>query len=109
ERKALAAGLLQLGLQPKERVNVLAATTYRWMLADLAIQSCAGECVAIYQSNLPHECEYIINDCGAVLIFADNDEQLQKLLHEKAKIGRIKRVIMMDDSAPASGGAWTIK
>src|SRR5215831_13913483 len=107
ERKALAAGLLALGLEPKERVNVLSSTTYRWMLADLAIQSCAGECVAIYQSNLPHECEYIANDCGAVMAFVENNDQLQKLVHEKAKLPRIRKIIVMDDAAEA--GDWTIK
>jgi long-chain acyl-CoA synthetase len=107
ERKALAAGLLQLGLQANERVNVLAATSYRWMLADLAIQSAAGECVAIYQSNLPHECEYIINDCGAVMVFVENEDQLKKLVEEKAKLTRIRKVIVMDDVAQA--GDWTIK
>jgi long-chain acyl-CoA synthetase len=107
ERKALAAGLLQLGLQPKERVNVLSGTTYRWMLADLAIQSCAGECVAIYQSNLPHECEYIVNDCRAAMAFVENKDQLQKLLEVKAKIPQVRKVVVMDDNAEA--GDWTIK
>jgi long-chain acyl-CoA synthetase len=107
ERKALAAGLLQLGLQPKQRVNVLSSTTYRWMIADLAIQSCAGECVAIYQSNLPHECEYIINDCGAVMVFVENSEQLEKLLKVKDKLQAVRKVVVLDDKAEA--GDWTIK
>src|SRR5262249_28279899 len=107
ERKALAAGLLALGLEPKERVNVLSSTTYRWMLADLAIQSCAGECVAIYQSNLPHECEYIVNDCRAVMAFVENSDQLKKLVEVKAKIPKVRKVVVMDDAADA--GDWTVK
>src|SRR5262249_3747705 len=78
-----------------------------WMLSDLAIQTCAGECVAIYQSNLPHECEYIVNDCGAVMAFVENDDQLQKLVHERAKLPRIRKIVVMDDNAEA--GDWTIQ
>ena len=58
DRKVIAAGLLALGLKEHERVNIIANTSYRWVLADLAVQSCAGEPVAIYQSNLPDECQY---------------------------------------------------
>lgn len=107
DRKVVAAGLLALGLNAKERVNILSNTSYRWMLADLAIQSCAGEVVPIYQSNLPHECEYIINDCGGSYVFAEDKDQLAKLEKERSKLERVRKVIVMDDSA--SAGDWTIK
>ncbi len=110
DRKVLASGLLAQGLNAKERVNILANTSYKWMLADLAIQSCAGETVPIYQSNLAHECEYIVNDCGAVMIFAENKEQLDKLLKEKEKLKNIRKVIVFDDTVPADNTAgWVVK
>ena len=65
QRLALASGLIELGLDRHERVNILSNTSMKWMIADLAIQSCGGETVPIYQSNLPREVEYIVNDCGA--------------------------------------------
>jgi long-chain acyl-CoA synthetase len=105
-RKVLAAGLLELGLASRERANVLANSSEKWMLADFAIQSCGGETVPIYQSNLSHEVEYIINDCGAVMVFAENAEQLKKLQEQKAKLGKIRKVIMM--SGEGDGTPWTI-
>lgn len=106
ERRALAAALIELGLQPKERVNIVSNTSVRWALADLAIQSAGAETVPIYQSNLGHEVEYIVNDCGASYIFAENREQLDKLLQEKSKLTKVRKVIVMDDAT--DGTDWTV-
>lgn len=106
DRRVLAAGLLSLGLQPKERVNILSNTSYKWMVADLANQTCGAETVPIYQSNLADECEYIINDSGAVYVFAEDRDQLDKLREKKAQLGGVRKVIAMDDQT--DGSEWTI-
>jgi long-chain acyl-CoA synthetase len=107
DRKILAAGLIQLGFQPRERANILSNTSYKWMFTDLAIQSSGGETVPIYQSNLPHECEYIINDCGAVVIFVEDKDQLQKISQVKEQVKRIRKVIVMNDDAELSD--WVVR
>ena len=107
ERKKLAAGLLSLGLQPKQRVNIIAGTSIKWMIADLAIQSCGGETVPIYHSNLAAECEYIINNCEAAFVFADNADQLGKLIEQKENLSNVGKVIIMDDAV--DGSDWTVK
>lgn len=101
-RKILAAGLLELGLGAKERANILAGTTYEWMLADLAIQSCGGETVPIYQSLLAHEVEYIVDNSGAAFVFVENKAQLDKVLGARGKLGRVRQVIVMSDETDGS-------
>lgn len=107
ERLTLAAGLFELGLGANERANILSNTSDKWMLADLAIQTCGGETVAIYQSLLAHEVEYIVNDCGSVMVFCEDAEQLQKLKEERAKLSAVRKVIVMNDEV--DGSDWTIK
>ncbi len=107
-RKILAAGLFELGLGAKERMNVLANTSYDWMLADLAIQTCGGETVPIYQSNLPAEVEYIVNNCGAVMMFAENQEQLDKILEQKDKLTNVRKVVTFDDAGDGAHGDFVI-
>ena len=97
-RKELAAGLLTLGLDARQRVNVLASTSYQWMVADMAIQSCGAETVPIYQSNTAPECEYIINNCEAVIVFAEDEAQLAKLHEQKESLPNVKKVVMMNDA-----------
>ena len=74
-----AAGLLEEGLAPGDKVAILAATRPEWMEADLAIYSCGGITVPIYQSNLPHECGYILVNSESRLCFVENPNQLAKL------------------------------
>lgn len=107
ERKQLAAGLIELGVKKGERVCILSNTCWRWMVADLAIQSCAGETVPIYQSNLAHEAEYIVNDCGAVIVFAEDADQLAKLNERRAELGSVQKVIVFDGADDSSD--WTMK
>ncbi|MCB9653157.1 MAG: long-chain fatty acid--CoA ligase [Deltaproteobacteria bacterium] len=110
DRRVLAAGLMGLGLVPGERVAILANSSYAWMLADLAIQSCGGETVPIYQSLLSHECAYIVGDSGAAYIFAEDPTQLAKLLTERAHIPSVRAVILMSgriEDVPGAEGATT--
>lgn len=74
-----AAGLLELGLAPGEKVAILSSTRSEWMEADLAIYACGGVSVPIYQSNLPHECGYIIANSESRFCFVENAKQLAKI------------------------------
>ena len=74
-----AAGLLALGLAPGEKVAILAGTRPEWTEADLAIYACGGVSVPIYQSNLPHECGYILVNSESSICFVENPKQLHKI------------------------------
>ena len=74
-----AAGLLELGVTPGQKVAILSATRPEWIEADLAIYACAGVSVPIYQSNLPHECGYILANSESRLCFVENAKQLAKI------------------------------
>jgi long-chain acyl-CoA synthetase len=57
--------------------------------------------VPIYQSNTPRECEYIISDCQAKVVIAEDPHQLEKLLHPevRGKLAHVTRVVLMADEA----------
>ena len=77
--RALAAGLVNLGVQPGDRVALLSGTRAEWMEMDLAILTAGGVTVPIYPSNLPAECGYIIANSGAVVVCVENAKQLAKI------------------------------
>jgi long-chain acyl-CoA synthetase len=107
QRKAMASALIGLGLEKGDRGVILSNSNWKWMISDLAIQSAGGETVPVYQSNLAHEAEYIINDCGAVIVFAEDAEQLAKLNEQKDKLTNVRRVIVMNDAV--DGSQWAAK
>ena len=77
--RAIAAGLVNLGLAPGERVALLAATRPEWMEVDLAILAAGGITVPIYPSNLAAECGYIVWNSDAAFVCVENARQLAKI------------------------------
>jgi long-chain acyl-CoA synthetase len=97
--REIAAGLASLGVGMGDRVGLLANTRPEWMYADVGVLMAGGVTVPIYQSNLPHECEYILNDSGAKVCFVENPAQADKLLSERKKLGGVVKVVYFDPVA----------
>ncbi len=79
-------GLAALGLRAGDRVAVIGDTQLEWILADLGILGAGGITVTIYQSNLPHECAYILANSGARFIFCDTDLQVAKIREVRGQL-----------------------
>lgn len=98
EVRQVAKSLMALGVEKGDKVNILSYTSYRWILADLGITTCGAVTVGIYQSNLPKDCQYIINHSDSVIVFAENQKQLDKMFEIKSEIPSIRRVILLEGS-----------
>src|SRR4051794_15434741 len=61
--KLISLGLMELGVQPGDNVNLLSNTRLEWVATDMAILGARGVTVPIYASNTPDESAYIANDC----------------------------------------------
>ncbi|HUE31068.1 MAG TPA: AMP-binding protein, partial [Verrucomicrobiae bacterium] len=77
--RAIAAGLLDLGVAPGDRVALLSNTRAEWMEIDFAILACGALTVPIYQSSLPAECGYIIANSESSVVFVENPKQRTKV------------------------------
>ncbi|HEX4975400.1 MAG TPA: long-chain fatty acid--CoA ligase [Pseudomonadales bacterium] len=95
EVSAVSKSLIALAIQKNDKVCILSNTSYHWALCDLGLVSIGAVTVGIYQSNLAKECEYIIKHSDAVLVFVENEEQLDKLLPIKHALPQVRKVILM--------------
>ncbi len=77
--RAISAGLIDMGVQPGDRVALLSGTRPEWMEIDFAILACGALTVPIYQSNLPAECGYIIANSESSIVFVENTKQRAKI------------------------------
>src|SRR5262245_21829278 len=77
--RAIAAGLIEMGVQPGDKVALLSNTRPEWMEIDFAILSCGALTVPIYQSNLPAECGYILANSESSIVFVENAKQRAKI------------------------------
>ena len=104
--KTVAKSLMALGVKKDDKVNIISYTCYPWVIADFGITSIGGSTVGIYQSNLPQDCKYIINHSDAVLVFAEDESQLKKLLEIRKEIPDIRKVVLFNGSYNADD--WVI-
>jgi long-chain acyl-CoA synthetase len=101
--QGLALGLIELGIQPGERVCILANTRPEWTYADMAATSAGAVVVPIYQTNSPEECLWVISDSGACAIVCEDSEQLAKIAEIRDRVPDLRTVIVIDPPAGAGG------
>ena len=58
--KEVGLGLIDLGIQPGDKVSILAHTRPEWTHACFGILTAGGTLVTIYQTNSPEECQYVL-------------------------------------------------
>jgi len=106
--RAIAAGLLALGVAREDRAAILAATRYEWVLIDLGILCAGAATTTVYPSSTGPECAYILRDSGTKVVFAEDAAQVAKLRAHKAELPDLTKVILVDGAPEASDGDWVI-
>jgi long-chain acyl-CoA synthetase len=96
-RSALAGlGLLELGVTPGDRVAVHAENCPEWLLADMGTQGIGAVTVGIYPTSPAAEVEYLLSHSEAVVVIAENEEQLDKTLEVRAKLKKLEKIVVID-------------
>ena len=91
--EALSHALLARGVQRGDVVAVLARTRLEWILLDWAIMNIGAVVVGIYPTNTASESAYILGHSEAVLAFAEDDGQRDKLVSVQGDLPHLREVI----------------
>jgi len=97
---AVAAGLLAFGLRRGEKVAVLGENCPEWLYCSLGIMAAGGATCGIYPTNSPDQVQYVLEHSGARLLFAENEEQLEKVLPILSAT-QVEKVVIWDEK-----GLW---
>lgn len=89
----LARGLRKNGMVPGDTVAIFSENRLGWAISDFGIQSAGGITVPIYATNTGKQAAYIINHCGAKIVFCSTKSQYEKLLSVKDQIPGVELVI----------------
>jgi long-chain acyl-CoA synthetase len=95
--EALAHGLLARGVRRGDAVAVLARTRLEWVLLDWATMAIGAVVVGIYPTNTAKECAYILAHSEAVLAFAEDEAQREKLASVQAETPELRELIRFDE------------
>src|SRR5262252_3268951 len=71
--RGLAAGFLAAGIQPGDRVALLAATSYEWTLVDYALWTVAAVPVPIYETSSAEQVRWVLEDAGPVAVVVERE------------------------------------
>jgi len=94
--KHVGLGLVALGLRPRDVVSIVADNCPEWLYTDLGTISVGGVTNGIYTTDSPRQVEYIVNDSGTRFFFAENEEQLDKILEVRARCPQLVKIFVYD-------------
>jgi long-chain acyl-CoA synthetase len=82
--RAVAFGLMSLGIKPGDRVAIAGENTPEWFYTDLGTQMIGAVAVGIYPTNPWVELQYIVRHSGARVVITGDQEQTDKVLDAMA-------------------------
>ncbi len=94
--REIAHGLMALGFAPKDTASILSNTTIEWVLADLAVLSAGGVANGIYPTDAPEQVHYLCEDSRTTVLFAEDEEQLDKALAVRDQLPLLKKIVVVD-------------
>jgi long-chain acyl-CoA synthetase len=89
----LALGLVELGIEPGDRVCLLANTRMEWVLAMYAISAAGAVVVPIYPTNSAKECKWVAGNSGARVVICEDEGQRNKIEQIRDELGDLEHVV----------------
>jgi long-chain acyl-CoA synthetase len=97
EVRALAKGLIAVGVTAGEGVAIMSATSYEWAVTEMACWYAGAVIVPLYDTAAQAQVDAIVADAEVTLAFAGDAEQADKLRHALAPQSRNLGVWLMKD------------
>ena len=107
---AIAAGLMDLGVRPEERVAIAANTSVDWILADLGVLCAGAATTTVYPWTNADETAFILADSGSRVLIAEDAGQLAKARARRAELPELAHVVVIDGDGAADidGDGWVL-
>src|SRR3954453_6621379 len=96
----IARGLIDLGIEPGDRVSLLCSTRPEWTTCDFAISSTGAVVVPIYPTNSPGECEWVAGNSESVAVVCEDASQVAKIAEVRGNLPNLRHVIVIEGEAP---------
>lgn len=94
-----AAALAQLGLRRGERIAIMADACEQWLILDQAAQALGAIVYGIYPTASAAELDYQLQDGGASVFVAEDQEYVDKILPLLDHLPGIRNVVVIDTTA----------
>lgn len=101
---AAAAALVDVGVQPGERVGLVGENSIDWLIADMAILSAGAVAVTPHAPLTARQIHYQLHDSECVWAIVANGNQRDKLLQIRKELPALRGIVVFDGRA--AGGEF---
>jgi long-chain acyl-CoA synthetase len=91
-----ALGMVELGLGRGDVVGIIGDNRPDWVAAEIATHALGAMSLGLYRDVLDEEASYLLNYGEAKLVFAEDEEQVDKLLTLADRVPALKHIIYSD-------------
>jgi len=100
--RSAALGLIAEGVNAGDRVAILSATRYEWVILDYAILSIGAVTVPIYETSSPEQVRWVLEDSGAVMAFVEIEAHALMVKELLDELPALRRVEIIESTAPSA-------
>jgi long-chain acyl-CoA synthetase len=91
-----ALGMAELGLGRGDVIGIIGDNRPDWVAAEVATHAIGGLSLGLYRDVLDDEAAYLLNYGEAKLVFAEDEEQVDKLLTLADRVPHLKHIVYSD-------------
>lgn len=92
----VGSALNYFGVQNQETSAVHSENRPEWLIADIGIQSIGGITVGLYPTNPPAEVQYLIGHSESKILFAEDQEQVDKAIEVISELPNLVKIIYFE-------------
>jgi long-chain acyl-CoA synthetase len=102
----LAAGLVELGVQPGDRVAIMCSNRLEHVLADVGAMHAGATTMSIYNTLSRSQVAYVAQHSSPKVVVLETDDHLERW-SEALATGAIEHLVVIDATAPPAGAlSW---
>src|SRR3981081_2844426 len=91
-----ALGMIELGLGKGDVIGIIGDNRPDWVAAEIATHAIGGMSLGLYRDVLDEEAAYLLSYGEARLVFAEDEEQVDKLLALADRAPNLKHIVYSD-------------
>ncbi|BAM88441.1 putative long-chain-fatty-acid-CoA ligase [Bradyrhizobium oligotrophicum S58] len=91
-----ALGMVELGLGKDDVIGIIGDNRPDWVAAEIAAHAIRAFSLGLYRDVLDDEAAYLLNYGEARLVFAEDEEQVDKLLNLAERVPALKHIVYSD-------------
>jgi long-chain acyl-CoA synthetase len=94
--RSMALGLDALDVGNGDVVGLIGDNRPEWVMGEIAAHAVRGRSLGIYRDALDDEVAYLLEFAGARIVFAEDEEQVDKLLNVSDRVPTLQHIVYAD-------------